>query len=70
VLRHPEQVENVVLGCTHAGGPNAKRSSPEIGQKLMECAKMMEVDADKGLDILISLCFPEEFIKTHLELKE
>jgi pimeloyl-ACP methyl ester carboxylesterase len=67
VLRHPEQVEKVVLGCTHAGGPTCKKASPEIGQKLMEGVK--EVDMDKALEGFISLCYPEDFIKTHPELK-
>ncbi len=69
VLRHPEQVEKVVLGCTMAGGPNSKRPAPEVVQKLMEGAKLMEVDMDKGLDIFMSQGFPEDFIRAHSELK-
>ena len=69
VLRHPEQVERVVLGCTAAAtrGPNSKPMSPEIGQKLVEGAK--EVDMDKHIESFISLGYPEDFIKTHPELK-
>jgi pimeloyl-ACP methyl ester carboxylesterase len=70
VLRHPEQVEKVVLGCTRPGGPNSKMTPPEIGQKLMECAKLRALDPDKSLDIMISLCFPEDFARTHPEIKK
>jgi 3-oxoadipate enol-lactonase len=70
VLRHPEQVEKVVLGCTMPGGPNSKMAPPEIGQKLMEGAKIMAADPDKGVDSLISLCFPADFVRTHPEIKD
>jgi pimeloyl-ACP methyl ester carboxylesterase len=69
VLRHPDQVEKVVLGCTMPGGPNSKMPSPEIGQKLMESTKMMALDPDKSLDAIISLCFPRDFVRTHPEIK-
>jgi 3-oxoadipate enol-lactonase len=69
-LRHPEQVEKVVLGCTMPGGPNCRHAPPEIGQKLMEGTKIMAADLDKGLDIFMSLGFPEDFIRTHPELKD
>jgi 3-oxoadipate enol-lactonase len=69
VLRHPEQIERVVLGCTIPGGPNSRMAPPEIGQQLMEGSKVMAVDVDRGLDSIISLCFPEEFVKTHPELR-
>jgi pimeloyl-ACP methyl ester carboxylesterase len=70
VLRHPEQVEKVVLGCTLPGGPNSKMAPPEIGQRLMEGVKIMAADLDKGVDSLISLCFPEDFVRTHPEIKD
>jgi pimeloyl-ACP methyl ester carboxylesterase len=70
VLRHAEQVEKVVLGCTLPGGPNSKMAPPEIGQKLMEGAKIGAADPDKGIDSLISLCFPEDFVRTHPEIKD
>jgi len=70
VLRHPEQIEKVVLGCTMPGGPNSRMAHPEIGQKMMASAKMMALDPDKGLDGIISLCFPEDFVRTHPEIKK
>jgi 3-oxoadipate enol-lactonase len=69
VLRHPEQVERVVLGCTHPGGPNSKMAPPEIGLKLMEVSKIMAADMEKALDGFISLGFPADFVKNHPELK-
>jgi 3-oxoadipate enol-lactonase len=70
VLRHPEQIEKVVLGCTMPGGPNSKMASPEIGQKMMASAKMMALDPDKGIDGIISVCFPEDFARSHPEIKK
>jgi 3-oxoadipate enol-lactonase len=68
-LRHPEQVEKLVLGCTWPGGPNSKMGSPETMQKLVEGAKMMAVDPDKGVDIILSLNYPEKFLRTHPQTK-
>jgi 3-oxoadipate enol-lactonase len=67
VLRHPEQVEKIVLGCTMPGGPNSRMAPPEIGQKLMEGSKTK--DTDKGFEVYISLLFSEDFIRTHPEIK-
>jgi 3-oxoadipate enol-lactonase len=69
VLRHPEQVERVVLGCTMPGGPNSRLASPEIGRKLMESAKLMASDPGKGFEVMASLVFPEDFLKAHPETK-
>lgn len=70
VLRHPEQVSKVVLGCTMAGGPTAKMASPEILEKLMTAQKMMPTDPDKAFDILLPVLMPAEFVAEHPELKQ
>ncbi len=70
VLRHPEQIEKVVLGCTMPGGPNSKRAAPEIRQKNMASAKIMALDPEKGIEGMISVCFPEDFVRTHPEIKK
>jgi pimeloyl-ACP methyl ester carboxylesterase len=36
VLRHPERVRTLVLGCTYAGGPGQQLSSPEVLRILTE----------------------------------
>jgi 3-oxoadipate enol-lactonase len=69
VLRHPEQVERVVLGCTLPGGPNSKMAPPEIGLKLMEVSKTLAADMEKAVEGFISLGFPEDFVKSHPNLK-
>jgi 3-oxoadipate enol-lactonase len=70
VLRHPEQVSKVVLGCTMAGGPAAKMASPEILEKLMTANKIMGTDPDKGFDILLPAIMPPEFVAEHPEIKQ
>jgi pimeloyl-ACP methyl ester carboxylesterase len=69
VLRHPEQVERLVLGCTLAGGPTAKAAAPEVLEKLMTGNGMMASDPDKALDIIMPILLPPTFISTHPELK-
>src|SRR3984893_4717805 len=69
-LRHPEQVEKAVFGCTMAGGPEAKMASPEVGMKLVEGTKLMASNPEQGLDIILPLLYPEEFAKAHPEIKQ
>lgn len=35
VLRHPQQVKQLILGCTFCGGPQAIQPPPEVIEKLM-----------------------------------
>jgi 3-oxoadipate enol-lactonase len=69
VLRHPGQVERVVLGCTMAGGSAAVRASDEIYQKMNEAFVTMPVSPEQALDVMMPLLFPPEFIIKHPELK-
>jgi pimeloyl-ACP methyl ester carboxylesterase len=69
VLRHPEQVDRVVLGCTMPGGPNATMASEDVVGKLMEANKIMPIDPEKGFDILLPALMPEDFIAAHPEIK-
>ena len=68
-LRHPDQVNKVVLGCTMAGGPTAKMASPEILERLMTANKIMGTDPDKALDLLLPAIMPPEFVAEHPEIK-
>jgi 3-oxoadipate enol-lactonase len=70
VLRHPEQVSKVVLGCTMAGGPTAKMASPEVVQTLMTAQKMMATDPEKAFDLLLPVLMPVEFVAEHPEIKQ
>ena len=69
-LRHPEQVSKVVLGCTTPGGPQALRASDDVLQTLVASFKMMAQDPDAGIDMVMPLLFPLEFIAAHPELKQ
>ncbi len=69
VLRHPEQVVKVVLGCTTPGGPNATIPPGEVGETLINANKLMASDPDKAFDIIMPLLAPPEFVAAHPELK-
>ncbi|HVN29913.1 MAG TPA: alpha/beta hydrolase [Candidatus Binataceae bacterium] len=69
-LRHPEQVERLVLGCTTPGGPDAKMASPEVGMQLVEGTKLMASDPSRAFDIILPLLYPEEFHRAHPEIKQ
>jgi 3-oxoadipate enol-lactonase len=68
-LRHPDQVVKVVLGCTMAGGPDAKMAAPEVGAKLVEGTKLIGTNPEEGFDIILPLLYPEEFARAHPEIK-
>jgi len=70
VLRHPERVAKVVLGCTLAGGPTAKMAGPEIVQQLTAGFKIMATDPGKAFDLIMPVVYPPEFVAAHPELKE
>jgi 3-oxoadipate enol-lactonase len=68
-LRHSERVEKAVLGCTTPGGPMAVRAADDVLQKLVEGSAMMAVNPEAGLDVVMPLLYPAEFIAAHPELK-
>jgi len=45
VLRHPERVRSLVLGCTSCGGREAVRAAPEVASAMAARAKMPRDDA-------------------------
>ena len=70
-LRHPEQVEKVVLGCTTPGGANAVRPPDERIEQLMRGMELVQSDnLDAALDVMMPLLFPEDFIANHPELRQ
>ncbi|MGH7881083.1 MAG: alpha/beta fold hydrolase, partial [Candidatus Binataceae bacterium] len=69
-LRHPEQVERVVLGCTTPGGPNAARPPDELIDRLIAGIDLLTAEnLDPALDLIMPLMFPEDFIAAHPELR-
>ncbi|MGH8013597.1 MAG: alpha/beta fold hydrolase [Candidatus Binataceae bacterium] len=69
-LRHPGQVSKVVLGCTTAGGETGVRASEQTLQTLIDGAKLMATDPSGGLDMIMPLLFPLDFMTAHPELKQ
>jgi pimeloyl-ACP methyl ester carboxylesterase len=70
-LRHPEQVEKAVLGCTTAGGPHAVRPSDERINQLIEGMEAVQSENfEAALDLMMPLLFPEDFIANHPELRQ
>jgi 3-oxoadipate enol-lactonase len=49
VLRHPERVRTLTLGCTYAGGAGATLTSPEVGTRLFE--SMQSGDRERALRV-------------------
>jgi 3-oxoadipate enol-lactonase len=49
VLRHPERVRSLVLGCTSCGGRDAVRAAPEVASAMAARAKMPRDDAMWGM---------------------
>ncbi|HLW69734.1 MAG TPA: alpha/beta hydrolase [Candidatus Binataceae bacterium] len=69
-LRHPEQVEKVVLGCTTPGGPLAARPPDALVDQLMAGLDLATAEnPDPALDLIMPLLFPEDFIVEHPELR-
>jgi 3-oxoadipate enol-lactonase len=70
-LRHPQQVERVVLGCTTPGGLHGVRPPDELIERLIQGMELAHSDnLDAALDILMPLLFPKEFIANHPELRQ
>jgi pimeloyl-ACP methyl ester carboxylesterase len=69
MLRHPEQVEKVVLGCTMAGGSTAVRASNEVYDQMSEAFATLPANPEVALDHIMPLLFPPEFIAQHSELR-
>ena len=68
-LNHPERVKKLVLGCTWAGGPTVRLPAPETMAKLIQGATMLRTDREKGIDILLPVLLPPEFIGAHPEVR-
>jgi len=59
VLRHPERVRTLVLGCTYAGGAGQQLTSPEVAQILAD--GMQSGDRDKAFRAAWSVNVSEPF---------
>lgn len=68
-LNHPERVSKLVLGCTWAGGPTVRLSTPETMARMIQGAATLRTDREKGIDILMPVLLPSEFIGAHPEVK-
>ncbi|MBV8453682.1 MAG: alpha/beta fold hydrolase [Deltaproteobacteria bacterium] len=64
-LRHPAQVQKLVLGCTTPGGPHAVLTNTK---KILEALSLQTVDQDGAADAILRLSVPPSF-KVDEELK-
>jgi 3-oxoadipate enol-lactonase len=69
-LRHPEQVEKMVLGCTMPGGTAAVRAPEETYQRMNEGFMLMGTQPEKALNTILPLLFPQDFIGRHPEIRQ
>lgn len=70
-LRHPDQVERVVLGCTTPGGPTALRAPDTETDKLIESLDLVASgNYDAAIEMVMPLLFPQDFIAAHPELRQ
>jgi pimeloyl-ACP methyl ester carboxylesterase len=54
-LRHPAQVQKLVLGCTTPGGPRATVTNT---QEILEALSMQAADQDAAADLILRLSVP------------
>jgi pimeloyl-ACP methyl ester carboxylesterase len=69
-LRHPEQVEKMVLGCTMPGGTAAVRAPEATYQRMNDGFMLMGTQPEKALDTILPLLFPQDFIGRHPEIRQ
>ena len=65
VLRHPQKVKALVLGCTTPGGPNSVPTPQKTVDALASAANM---SVDDELEIVMRLLYTEEFIVKYRDL--
>jgi len=71
VLRHPDKVRTLALGCTYAGGSEGQLTSPEVAQILAEAMRSGDreraVRAAWGVNVSKSFAADESHFDTFLE---
>jgi 3-oxoadipate enol-lactonase len=66
VLRHPDLVERLTLGCTRPGGGHGSRPAPGALARLVSCAFLPDEQANRrSMPILLS----EGFMEAHPEIE-
>jgi pimeloyl-ACP methyl ester carboxylesterase len=66
-INYPERVEKLVLCCTHCGGSKQVLPSNEVLQKMMS---PRELPPEEFIDLILSLCFTEDFFKNNSDFIE
>src|SRR5574337_1137005 len=71
VLRHPQRVRALVLGCTMCGGAHATLGAPEVIQTLIEVIEGMgRMDPPTWVDRQLPLIFPREWIAANPGIRD
>jgi 3-oxoadipate enol-lactonase len=70
-IRHPDQVERLVLGCTTPGGAKSVRPPDAMVDQLIQSLDLvMAGDIDGAVDTIMPLLFPVDFIAAHPEIRQ
>jgi len=68
VLRHPDRVRTLTLGCTYAGGAGATLTSPDVGMRLFE--SMQSGDRERALRVGWEVNVSERFASDEEQFAE
>ncbi len=71
VLRHPQRVRSLVLGCTMCGGEHATLGAPEVIDILLEMVQGMgRTDPQTWVDRQLPIVFPREWIAANPGIRD
>ncbi|HVO23375.1 MAG TPA: alpha/beta fold hydrolase [Candidatus Margulisiibacteriota bacterium] len=71
VLRHPQKVRSLVLGCTMCGGAHATLGDPAVIDTLIEVIQGMgRTDPQEWVDRQLPLIFPREWIAANPGIRD
>jgi pimeloyl-ACP methyl ester carboxylesterase len=71
VLRHPQKVRSLVLGCTMCGGAHSRLGDQEVIDTLLEMVQGMgRTDPETWVDRQLPIVFPREWIAANPGIRD